>query len=456
MERLSVAIGYGCGRSEYLWADANGPWDTTKLTKVMKQRSGEDLGVSLGTMDYRHAAVGMGRRFVGAEFARGYQAENKDVDEPEVESDDPLEISAGRGSAISVNRYAVPSDIVKHLSERNIQTFRPLSESWYRFLGLESRKENVEEEQRPVAKRSRTSMSDLMMSGEDAGGMPSRVSLSRMSTSSDCSITSVRSLPPGALAPATPKTPQTPATPGTASTASTSRSWGSDSFCGSPLLQGRRESLTGLPSLHSPTSPLAGIARFTRPSEEERSRAVRKALGKPKNAALTYRSAEQETALNRIMDDVDTTLVVVLPTGGGKSLLFTAPACLDDPGMIVVVIPYRRLMDDTVRNARALRIDCLEWTYGVEDPATIVFISADRLSRSFFDYVGRMRSKGLLRKIFVDECYLAVTAHSWRPKVAELSELRGIGVPLVMLTATMPLYMESDLKSTMSSTVSTS
>ncbi|GAB7336741.1 hypothetical protein MBLNU13_g10838t1 [Cladosporium sp. NU13] len=90
------------------------------------------------------------------------------------------------------------------------------------------------------------------------------------------------------------------------------------------------------------------------------------------------------------------------------------------------------------------------------NPATMVFISADRLSRSFFDYVGRMRSKVLLRKIFVDECHLAVTAHSWRPKVAELSELRGIGVPLVMLTATMPLYMESDLESTMGSTVSTS
>ena len=179
-------------------------------------------------------------------------------------------------------------------------------------------------------------------------------------------------------------------------------------------------------------------------------------MGKSKNAVITYRSVEQQIALKRIMDDVDTALVVVLPTGGGKSLLFTAPACLDDPGMIVVVIPYRRLMDDTVRNARALRIDCLEWTHGVEDPATIVFISADRLSRSFFDYVGRMRSKGLLRKIYIDECHLAVTAHSWRPKVAELSELRGIGVPLVMLTATAPLCMESDLESTMSSTVSTS
>jgi hypothetical protein len=248
MERLSVAVGHGCGRSEYLWADSNGPWDTTKLTKVMKQRSGEDLGVALGTMDYRHAAVGMGRRFVGAEFARGYQAENEDVDEPEVESDDPLEISAGRGSAIGVNRYAVPSDIVKHLSERNVQTFRPLSESWHRFLGLESRKAGAGGEGRPPAKRSRTSMSDVMMPAPsgDVNRAPSRPSAARASSSSDClitsvrsdcSITSVRSLPTTTLAPATPRTPRTPrtpATPSTASTASTSRSWGSDSFCGSP------------------------------------------------------------------------------------------------------------------------------------------------------------------------------------------------------------------------------
>jgi hypothetical protein len=456
MERLSVAIEHGCGRSEHIWADANGPWDTTKLTKVMKQRSGEDLGVALGTMDYRHAAVGMGRRFVGAEFARGYQAENEEVDEPEVESDDPLEISAGRGSAVGVNRYAVPSDIVKHLSERNIQTFRPLSESWHRFLGLESRKASVGEEGRPSAKRSRTSMSDLTTPVPDNSvrSTPPRASAARMSTSSDCSITSVRSLPTGALVPATPRTPRTPATPSTVSTASTSRSWGSDSFCASPPLLQERTS--GVSSPRSPTAPSAVPVRVGRPSEEERSRAVRKALGKPKNAVITYRSVEQEIALKRIMDDDDTALVVVLPTGGGKSLLFTAPACLDDPGMIVVVIPYRRLMDDTVRNARALRIDCLEWTHGVEDPATIVFISADRLSRSFFDYVARMRSKGLLRKIYIDECHLAVTAHSWRPKVAELSELRGFGVPLVMLTATAPLCMESDLESTISSTVSTS
>jgi hypothetical protein len=49
--------------------------------------------------------------------------------------DDPLEIFAGRGSAVGVNKYAVPSDIVKNLNEKNIQTFRPLSESCTVFWG---------------------------------------------------------------------------------------------------------------------------------------------------------------------------------------------------------------------------------------------------------------------------------------------------------------------------------
>jgi len=109
-------------------------------------------------------------------------------------------------------------------------------------------------------------------------------------------------------------------------------------------------------------------------------------------------------------------------------------------------------MDDMVRTSRALQTNCSERTYGVEDPASIVFTSADRLSRSIFNYVGRTRSKGLLRKIYADECHLAVTAHNCRPKVAELSELRGIGAPLVVLMATAPGYMENDLESVMSST----
>jgi superfamily II DNA helicase RecQ len=121
-----------------------------------------------------------------------------------------------------------------------------------------------------------------------------------------------------------------------------------------------------------------------------------------------------------------------------------------------MVVPYKRLMVDTVRYALGLRIDCSEWFNDMEDPATIVFISVDRLSRSFFNYIGRMSWKGLLCKIFIDECDLVVTAHRWRTKVVKLSELQDIGIPLVVLTATALLYIESDFESTLSSTMTTS
>ena len=61
------------------------------MTSVLQQRTGRDLGVELGTLDYRYIAIGIGRKFVGDAFARRYQDEIGEVEEPEVEMDDPLE-----------------------------------------------------------------------------------------------------------------------------------------------------------------------------------------------------------------------------------------------------------------------------------------------------------------------------------------------------------------------------
>jgi hypothetical protein len=55
-----------------------------------------------------------------------------------MDEDDPLEISAGRGGEVGAKRYGVSLDVIKHLSSRSIDTFRPLSQKWYEFLGLAS------------------------------------------------------------------------------------------------------------------------------------------------------------------------------------------------------------------------------------------------------------------------------------------------------------------------------
>jgi hypothetical protein len=45
-----------------------------------------------------------------------------------MDEDDPLEISAGRGGEVGAKRYGVSLDVIKHLSSRSIDTFRPLSQ----------------------------------------------------------------------------------------------------------------------------------------------------------------------------------------------------------------------------------------------------------------------------------------------------------------------------------------
>ena len=62
--------------------------------------------------------------------------------------------------------------------------------------------------------------------------------------------------------------------------------------------------------------------------------------------------------------------VVVMPTGGGKSLLFTAPACLDSTGVTIVVVPFRALINDLVEKAKKAGIDSVEWRPGEVNPAT--------------------------------------------------------------------------------------
>jgi hypothetical protein len=112
------------------------------------------------------------------------------------------------------------------------------------------------------------------------------------------------------------------------------------------------------------------------------------------------------------MNGSDSALAVVLLIGGRKSLLFTVPACLEDPGITIIVVLYRQLIDKTLSDAKDYSIDTIEWTCDLQDPAEIVFISADKLNNTFFDYSMQIVEKGLVRRVFVDECHLAITAHN--------------------------------------------
>ena len=144
-------------------------------------------------------------------------------------------------------------------------------------------------------------------------------------------------------------------------------------------------------------------------SEDELMRAMQKVLRRDN---VDFRSEEQREALYTIVSGNQTTpLVVVLPTGGGKSLLFMAPACLIDPGVTIVVVPYRALLDNLLKTAKDARIDYIEYRPREQNPAALVFVSTDFAGGSqFLSYAQRLSLKGVLRRVFVNESNLIFTA----------------------------------------------
>ena len=72
-------------------------------------------------------------------------------------------------------------------------------------------------------------------------------------------------------------------------------------------------------------------------------------------------------------------------------------------------------------------------------------------SLGFLGVLKNLAARNWLSRIVVDECHLAVTWSSFRPCMEQLVGLRSIRVPLILLTASMPPFMETKLKITFSS-----
>jgi superfamily II DNA helicase RecQ len=73
-------------------------------------------------------------------------------------------------------------------------------------------------------------------------------------------------------------------------------------------------------------------------------------------------------------------------------------------------------------------------------------VAGDTTSNSnFLGYTNMLSSKGLLRRVVVDECHLIITSSDWRPKLAMLKNLRLLPYLIVLLTATLPLVREGEL-----------
>ncbi|MGB6245168.1 DNA helicase RecQ [Gordonia sp. (in: high G+C Gram-positive bacteria)] len=166
---------------------------------------------------------------------------------------------------------------------------------------------------------------------------------------------------------------------------------------------------------------------------------------------------DQEQIVSHVVAGGDA--VVLMPTGGGKSLCYQVPALVRD-GCAVVVSPLIALMADQVGALRQLgvRAAFLNSTQFPEDRAEVeraylageldlIYIAPERLSqRGTREFL----SRGELSLIAIDEAHcVSQWGHDFRPDYLALGELAELwpDVPRIALTATATKRTHAELTS---------
>ena len=111
-------------------------------------------------------------------------------------------------------------------------------------------------------------------------------------------------------------------------------------------------------------------------------------------------------------------VVVILPTGAGKSLLFMLPCTLPNAGITILVMPLVALRGDLLRRLREHRIEHIEWLPGEKRESSLVLVTVEAAStKDFMKYARTLVAQQKLDRIVVDECHLTVTAASYRQSI---------------------------------------
>ena len=163
----------------------------------------------------------------------------------------------------------------------------------------------------------------------------------------------------------------------------------------------------------------------------------------------------QEEIVGRVLDQKDS--LVVMPTGGGKSLCYQLPAvCFD--GLTVVVSPLIALMKDQVDSLKANGVPAafINSTLAAKDIARvqsqahsgslkILYLAPERLALAGFKEFLRTLDVSLFA---IDEAHcISEWGHDFRPDYRNLKTLRSDfpSVPIIALTATATGQVRQDI-----------
>ncbi len=163
----------------------------------------------------------------------------------------------------------------------------------------------------------------------------------------------------------------------------------------------------------------------------------------------------QERVISHVLAGRDA--LVLMPTGGGKSLCFQVPALCRE-GLTLVISPLIALMRDQVEGLKAngVAAACLNSAQTPEEAGDVLGRIADRRLKLLYISPEKLFSgatTGCLSRwgvslVAVDEAHcISFWGHDFRPEYTQLGRLRQLlpGIPLIALTATADPAIRADI-----------
>ncbi len=164
---------------------------------------------------------------------------------------------------------------------------------------------------------------------------------------------------------------------------------------------------------------------------------------------------DQEKVIRSVLAGRDN--LVIMPTGGGKSMCYQLPALIQE-GLTVVISPLIALMNDQVAALKQLDIpaetlhsnvpksEAMETYEALENNLVkLLYVSPERLLSDSFLYFLQNRD---VRLFAIDEAHcVSIWGNDFRPEYVELARLKELfqGVPTVALTATADAATQKDI-----------
>ncbi|KAG2111477.1 hypothetical protein DEU56DRAFT_919982 [Suillus clintonianus] len=152
-----------------------------------------------------------------------------------------------------------------------------------------------------------------------------------------------------------------------------------------------------------------------------------------------FKSIQQALAVEVISQGYPHVLII-MPTGAGKSVIYGSPGYVENAGFRLIVIPYRALLDQVIDDANSKGL-----AYAIYPSRDInlficrlVFVSLERCADSEFrTWVKACKASGHLRGIIFDEAQDILIAAIYRHAFKMLLRITDLNVQVALLTGSL-------------------